>query len=225
MTDDPEPDRKAHALLDLAGSGGQRSEIAVPDMASAGRIVARIRALREARGERVVGRKIGFSNSTIWPLCGVDRPIWNHLWDSTMRHAPDAEARLDLTGLAGPRIEPEVVLHLSRAPEPDMGESDLLACVDRVAHGIEIVQSVFPGWKFTAADSCAAFGPHGALVVGPWCVEKGDARNVLDGGPVTALRYPVVTIHHHPEGRPLAAGEIVTTRLDGIGLAGLRPDF
>jgi hypothetical protein len=41
-----------------------------------------------------------------------------------------------------------------------------LACIDWVGHGFEIVQSIFPEWKFSAADTVAAFGLHGALLIG-----------------------------------------------------------
>jgi 2-oxo-3-hexenedioate decarboxylase len=47
-----------------------------------------------------------------------------------------------------------------------MDEADLLGCIDWIAHGFEIVQSIYPGWKFTAADTVAAFGLHGALLIG-----------------------------------------------------------
>ena len=42
----------------------------------------------------------------------------------------------------------------------------VLACAEWIAPGFEIVQSHFPDWKFAAADCTAAFGLHGALVVG-----------------------------------------------------------
>jgi 2-oxo-3-hexenedioate decarboxylase len=229
-------DRIARALLALLGTGRQRADVTVPDMAAAGRVTARVRTLREERGERVVGRKIGFTNTTIWAAYGVDGPMWNYVWDATLHHADSGAATVGLAGLPEPRIEPEVVLHLGSAPEPGMDEAALLGCVDRVAHGCEIVQSVFPGWKFTGADSAAAFGLHGALVVGPWhdvaaeragwgarladfgvtlcrggaAIDTGHARNVL-GGPLSALRYLVETIAGDPEGAQLQAGEIVTT--------------
>jgi 2-oxo-3-hexenedioate decarboxylase len=47
-----------------------------------------------------------------------------------------------------------------------MDETALLACIDWVAHGFELVQSIFPGWKFSAPDAAAAFGLHGALLIG-----------------------------------------------------------
>ncbi len=55
---------------------------------------------------------------------------------------------------------------LRKAPSPNMDEFALLDCIDWVALGYEIVQSIFPGWKFTAADTVAANALHGALLVG-----------------------------------------------------------
>ena len=67
---------------------------------------------------------------------------------------------------AEPRIEPEIVFGLGRAPLPGMDEPALMECIDWVALGYEVVQSIFPGWKFTAADTIAANALHGALLVG-----------------------------------------------------------
>lgn len=61
-------------------------------------------------------------------------------------------------GLPEARIEPEIILHLASAPRPGMSEGELLGCIDWIAHGFEIVHSIFPGWTFTAADAVAAYG-------------------------------------------------------------------
>lgn len=129
---------------------------------------------------------------------------------------PCAGGVFALTGLAEPRIEPEIVFGLAKAPAAGMDEAALLDCIEWVAHGFEIVQSIFPGWKFSAADTVAAFGLHAALLIGPrheiaphvelWfatlasfeidlccdgaIVDRGHAANVL-GGPLSALRYLV----------------------------------
>ena len=53
------------------------------------------------------------------------------------------------------------------APCPTTGDAEeILRHVEWIAAGFEIVQSHFPGWKFKAPDCTAAFGLHGALVVG-----------------------------------------------------------
>ncbi|MFO7685566.1 MAG: hypothetical protein R6V60_05705 [Desulfobacterales bacterium] len=41
----------------------------------------------------------------------------------------------------------------------------ILASIDWVAHGIEIVQSQFPGWQFQAADTIADWGLHATQIV------------------------------------------------------------
>src|SRR5213075_2170329 len=71
---------------------------------------------RVARGWRPVGRKIGFTNRTIWPRYGVYEPIWGTVYDQTMVHAADHRARVPLAGLVSPRIEPEICFRLSAAP-------------------------------------------------------------------------------------------------------------
>jgi len=206
------------------------------DLAAAYRVTAAVRALRQARGERPVGRKIGFTNRTIWEEYGVFAPIWGDMYDSTVRDLGAGKA-VELAPLMEPRIEPEIVFGLARAPEPGMDEAALFACLDWIAHGVEIVQSLFPGWRFAAADTVAAFGLHGAYRIGPrraltgesaaeWLaalttfeialardgavVDRGEAEYVL-GGPLTALRHLVALLASDSDNPPLAAGEIVTT--------------
>jgi 2-keto-4-pentenoate hydratase len=190
---------------------------------------------REARGEKRLGRKIGFTNRRTWEQYKVYAPIWGYVYDSTL-HDLGNTASLPLTGLSEPRIEPEIVFGLARAPAPDMDETTLLSCVEWVAHGFEIVQSIFPRWQFSAADTVAANGLHGALLIGvrhtlgphvlEWekalstftidlfcdrrVIDSGHAANVLNG-PVSALRHLVGLLAREEINPPLAAGEIVTT--------------
>jgi 2-keto-4-pentenoate hydratase len=49
------------------------------------RILARLCEVRTARGERVIGRKIGFTNRTIWAEYGVYAPMWGFVFDATVR--------------------------------------------------------------------------------------------------------------------------------------------
>ena len=203
------------------------------DLDDAYRVTAAIRHMRERRGEMPVGRKIGFTNRAAWPEYG---PMWGYVYNRTVHNLAEIGDTFSLVGLAEPRIEPEIIFKLALAPAPGMDETALLACIDRVGHGFEIVQSIFPGWKFSAPDAVAAFGLHGALLIGPqhsiaayaedWSrtlstfeidmkrdgavVDHGRATNVLDG-PVSALRHLVDILVRDPVNPPLAAGEIVTT--------------
>jgi 2-keto-4-pentenoate hydratase len=190
---------------------------------------------RVAGGENVVGRKIGFTNRNIWPHYGVYAPIWGTMYDKTVRYAKDNKGVQSLKGALEPRIEPEIVLKLSKAPRPEADVEELATCIEWVAHGYEIVVSFFPQWKFAASDTVAAFGLHGTLIVGtpvpakqfPHLAETlanfkislhsgGDTRdtgagaNVL-GSPLHALHHLAMTLKTQPQYAPLAKGDIITT--------------
>ncbi len=78
----PAADTDALAAEILSASAGVRQIPTVTarnpgfGLAEAYRVTARVLKLREARGERVVGRKVGFTNRTIWDEYGVHAPIW-----------------------------------------------------------------------------------------------------------------------------------------------------
>lgn len=207
------------------------------DLAAAYRVCAKVRDLREARGERAIGRKLGFTNRNIWDEYKVYAPIWNYVYDTTVRNVSPEVAEFEMALVVEPRLEPEISLGLTRAPEPGMDERALMACVGWVAHGFEVVQSLFPNWVFAPADTIAAFGLHGALMLGPrhevndanrehWLArlsnfevklfrneqlaDQGHARNVL-GGPLSALRNVVEVLAADSANPPISAGEFVTT--------------
>ena len=130
-------------------------------------VSAEILRRRRARGETPIGRKIGFTNRTIWTEYGVSSPIWGSVYDSTVTYLDGPSGSLGIGHLSQPRLEPEIVLHFKSAPRATADEGDLLSHIDWIAHGYEIVQCHFLNWKFRAADTIADFGLHGALVVGP----------------------------------------------------------
>jgi 2-keto-4-pentenoate hydratase len=226
------------AFAALGGAGqippfsARRLGLAVDD---AYRVTPLVRQMYEASGAKAVGRKIGFTNRTIWAEYGVYAPIWGHVFDRSVRDLATV-ATLPLAPFSEPRIEPEIMFGLAAAPSADMDETALSSCIAWVALGYEIVQSIFPGWKFAASDTIAANGVHGALLIGPrhpyppraaeWqrtlstfeidlscngrLVDRGHAANVLDG-PLSALRHLAGLLAADPVKPPLAAGEIVST--------------
>lgn len=224
--------------------------------------------LRMARGERPVGWKIGFTNRTIWEEYGVHAPIWGPMWHTSVAAVQPGNAAsaadCPVRHLQEPRIEPEVFLRIAAIPQAGMDDTELLACVASMGHGIEIVHSVYPDWQFEAADTVAAFALHALYRHGPERelpadvgalsrftlvltrdgseVDIGSAENVLDGGPLTALRHLVAGLAAHPGSLQLRPGDIVTTgtvtrafpirtgeiwetRLEGLDLPGLALRF
>ncbi|TDR94534.1 2-keto-4-pentenoate hydratase [Enterovirga rhinocerotis] len=235
-------DTTARELLSALDEARQIGSLSARDpgfgLPEAYRVTAAARGLREARGERVIGRKIGFTNTTIWDEYDVHAPIWGYVYATTRQDLAGPGVSFDLTGLAEPRIEPEIMLHLVEAPRPDMDDLALMGCIGHVSHGFEIVQSLFADWRFSPADTVAAFGLHGALLTGEpspvepgteaaWvealasfeialsrdgqAIDTGYAENVLCGGPLVALRHLVELLEADRDSPPLAAGEIVST--------------
>lgn len=198
------------------------------------RVTPLLRAAFEARGEKISGRKIGFTNRTMWPKYGVYAPIWGYATDATTQKLTNATASR-AADFAEPMIEPEIMFGLKTAPAPDMDENALLDCIEWLSLGYEMVQTLYPGWKFQPADTVAANGLHGALYIGErhaiaprkteWLRElasfkveltcgdrslQGLGANVLDS-PLTALRHLVGMLAKDPHNPPLAAGEIIST--------------
>jgi len=211
------------------------ASIAGFDLAAAYAVGAELRRRRYARGERPIGRKLGFTNRALWDVLGVDAPFWAAVYDTTVTFLGTSSGGVDIDHLAQPRLEPEIVLHFGTSPPAVAGEAELLAHVDWIALGYEIVQCHFPGWSIQTADAVADFGLHGALVVGPPVhvatlsdpiaalraftitlsregVEeaRGGGANVL-GSPLRALADVLATTRDQPGWVPLSAGEIVTT--------------
>jgi len=190
------------------------------------------RALHEHRracGWRPVGRKIGFTNRTLWPRYGVHEPMWGTVYDRTLIRANDNRARVSLQDLVNPRIEPEICFGLRAAPSKER----LVDCIEWMAHSIEIVQCPHPNWKVALADCTANNGLHGRLIIGApmplpadaaerlpalevelyragELVDRGVGANVL-GSPLAALAHLLELLARQPDAPALAAGEIVTT--------------
>jgi 2-keto-4-pentenoate hydratase len=156
------------------------------------------------------------------------------------------ERRLSVDGVdVSPKIEPEVVFKIARASGsvdrgPDstpVSPADVLESVEWLAIGFEIIDCVYPDWKFQPADFVAAYGLHAALVVGePHAVEAAEipalvdqlsrfsvrlSRNgddVAEGSGRNSLRSPALclaeleaAIARQAGATPLAAGDLVSS--------------
>ena len=199
------------------------------------RAAAQLHAHRIARGWKAAGRKIGFTNRTLWERYGVHEPMWGMVYDRTLLEAANDRVTIPLAGLVQPRIEPEICFKLRASPPATNDPERLLAAIEWIAHSVEIVQCYHPGWKVTLADCTAANGLHGrlafgtptpvaeipklaellpavevALSKGGSVVDRGRGANVL-GSPLAALAHFIGVLARQPEAPALRAGEIVTT--------------
>ncbi|MGQ0653242.1 MAG: 2-keto-4-pentenoate hydratase [Betaproteobacteria bacterium] len=174
-------------------------------------------------GAKPVGRKIGFTNRSIWPKYGVHQPIWGTVYDSTLIAAGGGKAQVALSGIAHPRIEPEICFKLRAAPR-DAKPASLIAAIEWMAHSIEVVQCPHADWKVTLEECTSLNALHARLVVGapmPFDariaeievalmkngaeVDRGKGSNVLDS-PLLALGHLLSMLRE-----PLSPGEIVST--------------
>jgi 2-oxo-3-hexenedioate decarboxylase len=225
----------AHDHAKLIGSFVARDEGF--DLDAAYQVAAELMRVRRSRGSRPVGRKIGFTNRSIWALYGVDAPMWAHVYDDTVSYAKDGKATVSLAGTVSPRMEPEILFKL-RAPIPVACNDPerLLRSAEWYAHSVEIVHSHFD-WKFKLADATADWACHARLVIGePQAIReedipalaralpaikaallKGGVRqiegvgaNVL-GSPAYALGFLADLLSEQTFMQPLAAGEVIST--------------
>ncbi len=200
-------------------------------------IAAQLQQLRLQSGGVCVGRKIGFTNPELWDTYGVRAPIWGPMYRHTVLSFAQWKDGFSLQKLVQAKLEPEVVLHFQSAPAAGASAAELLACVDWVAHGFEMVQCHYANWQFTPADAIADGSLHGALLLGPpvpvsslgatpegrllalqslqlglyrnntW-VQDGQGSNVL-GSPVLAAAHLLALLQE--QGLALQAGETITT--------------
>ncbi len=206
------------------------------DLSAAYEAAQLIHRERLTEGAKPVGRKIGFTNPNMWSKFGVCEPIWAYIYDTTVVRLNDTQTTCRLTRLVEPKIEPEIVFGFRTAPRPGAGVIEVLNAIEWVAHGFEIVQSHFPGWRFQAPDTVVDWALHGTLLVGPpqplpqlgaevitalesftlalVCngrhVETAKGSNVL-GSPLSAIAHLLSVLARQPDYEPLHAGEMVTT--------------
>lgn len=206
------------------------------DLNAAYAVEAELARLRGESGHAPVGRKVGFANKAVWRVLKLDTLVWAHMYDDTVRHAAGGAASLSIGRMCSPKIEPEIVFKLKDAPSPDERDpAAVLAHVEWLALGFEIIDCAFTDWKFQPADFVAAFGLHAALVVGPpRSIEPSEIPALVeqlptfklklfkDGQPIdegsgrNSLRSPALCLAElasaaTARNTPLAAGELVSS--------------
>jgi 2-oxo-3-hexenedioate decarboxylase len=234
----------------IADAYARRTRIPTPsssdptfDLTTAYATEAALVAQRRASGRRSVGLKVGFANKAAWRVMKLDTLVWAHMYDDTVRLANDGSATFSTASAISPKIEPEVVFKMADDYEVDRNgalapaPADVLAQAEWLAMGFEIIDCVYPDWKFQPADFVAAYGLHSALVVGtprtiaaeaiPELVEQlsrftvrllRNGEVVAEGSGRNSLRSPALCLAElqaatarQPATEPLAGGDLVSS--------------
>ncbi len=117
-------------------------------------------ALRLARGERIVGWKLGYTSLAMREQMGIRTPNHGPLTDAMLLvpGAPVPAAALQ------PRVEPEIGLVLGSPVPSGADVAAVLACCSGAFACLEVVDSVWADYRFTLADNTAD-GSSAAWVV------------------------------------------------------------
>lgn len=178
---------------------------------------------RFARGERLVGYKIGYASQVMREQMGINEPNFGPLTDAMIL---ENDATIG-AGLLQPRAEPEVLIELVADLGSNPSRDEVENAVGRSRAAIEIVDSVFANFRFTLEDNTADGSSAAKVVVGPVLPEAIDLSLVevelfVDDGrvgkatgaaamghPLEAVRWLAAAVA--ARGTPLRAGQIVLT--------------
>jgi 2-keto-4-pentenoate hydratase len=131
---------------------------------------------RLARGEHIVGHKIGLTAKAMQELFAVNEPDYGHLLN-TMMH--DARIPLDLGALIDPQIEVEPAFVLGRRLQgPGVSVAQVLAATVYVRVCLEVIDSRIIDWRIRLQDTVADNGSSARVVLGSRMVHPSDL--VLD---------------------------------------------
>lgn len=207
------------------------------DLVAAYQVEGELARMRRAAGLKTTGRKIGFTNKAAWPKLGLDTIVWGHVYNDTVHFASGNHFTLPIGKLVAPKIESEIVFKLKTKIDPALAADPVkvLEAVEWLALGFEIIDCPYPNWRYRPADMVAAFGFHGALIIGdPYPLKnpgqlaeqlanfrlkllkngqvaaEGAGKNVYDS-PALCLGQLSRTISAQTGVDPLEAGEIITS--------------
>lgn len=150
--------RAASAIPQLAADAGL-------DVDAAYAVQAALVERRLARGERLVGLKMGLTSRAKMAQVGVDEVIWGRLTDG-MRVSDGGT--VDVGAYIHPRVEPEVAFLIDRAPEAGEPVESFADAVRAVAPAIELIDSRYANFTFSLPDVIADNTSAAGFVTGPW---------------------------------------------------------
>ncbi|MEX2488923.1 MAG: fumarylacetoacetate hydrolase family protein [Pseudomonadales bacterium] len=154
---------------------------------------------RLARGESLVGIKVGFTSRAKMIQMNVSDLIWGRLTDAMQL---EEGGDLDLSTCIHPRIEPEVAFLLKKPLSGNVTAPQAMAAVEAVAPAMEIIDSRYKNFQFSLEDVVADNSSSSGFVIGPWrhrdievgnlgMVMEFNSRPVQIGSSAAILGHPV----------------------------------
>lgn len=217
------------AVLDSARRDRSTLEVGavdVGDLTAAYAVQRALTSLRISRGDSVVGWKLGYTTAAMREQMGIEAPNYGPLLDSMRIRDGVLSAEL-----LHPRVEPEIALVLAADPGRGASAQQVLAACERAVLALEVVDSVWTGYRFdlehNTADGSSAAGfvlgdeiPLGAstitvdLVVDAVEGTRRRTHGADDGhGTMADAARSVAWLADrlHDEGLALRAGDVVLT--------------
>jgi 2-oxo-3-hexenedioate decarboxylase len=136
-------------------------------------------AKRLARGEKLIGVKLGLTSRAKQQRMGVFFPFVAWLTDAMILPAGDPVPQ---SRLIHPRVEPEIVFVMrDRLEGPGVTCAQAMDAVESVWGGAEIIDSRYRDFRFKAGDVAADNASSGAFVTGPIGLPPSELDLTLEG--------------------------------------------
>ena len=154
---------------------------------------------RFARGEKLVGVKMGLTSRAKMIQVGVDQAIWGRLTDAMRLEEGGA---LSKKRYVHPRIEPELAFLMKRELSGEVSAAEALSAVEAIAPAMEVIDSRYENFKFALPDVVADNSSSSGFVIGNWgrpdqnfsnlgIVVEVDGRAVQVGSTAAILGHPI----------------------------------
>ena len=119
--------------------------------------------LREQRGEKIIGYKVGCISTVIQQQLGISEPIFGRLFDTECH---SSGARLSCANYANLAIEGEIAVRLREdVPATLRTDEDYLNCIDEMFPVVELHHYVLHSPEPSCQELIASNGMHAGFVV------------------------------------------------------------
>jgi 2-oxo-3-hexenedioate decarboxylase len=169
---------------------------------------------RVATGERVIGAKLGLTARAKQVQMNVAEPVYGRLLSAGVHPSGDPVV---VSELIHPRVEPEIVFVMAEELRgPGITGADVIAAACGVCCGLEVIDSRYADFSFTAADVIADNTSAARIVMGPVLVPADEVDLALVGlllevdGDLVATAAGAATMGHPADAVAMLANWLAT---------------